>query len=224
MSVLKFRMSILRNFTSLHQFSPPISDDVVHKQREFAGKILTYPAFNDCLLRNMHRHRFISVVDFDEVIVPTKLRTYHDLVEEISKTRHVNLDRYSLMFMSSNYFLEYAPDSNVTELLPLLRHREYVNTPGLRVKSFQNPRQCQRINSHHCETSFNAVIPYSLGRVHHYRETCYSSNNPQLWSDHKCAVLANRTMIDSETSRFHDALIDRVKVVPRDLRKPTKGV
>ena len=172
--------------------------------------------------RNMFRHQFISVVDIDEIVVPTKHDTYQEMIAHLKKTKKLDLNKYSFMFHSSNYFLEYNSDPDISPRLPWLRHREYVDTPGLRVKSFENPRRCQRINSHGCETGSISPVSYDVGRVHHYRATCYSSNNPALWSHGACAKLANKTAIDSNTLRFYDKLSARVNQVYERLKLDVK--
>lgn len=38
---------------------------------------------NDCLYRNIHRHQFVGIFDIDEVIMPQKLNSWHELIARI---------------------------------------------------------------------------------------------------------------------------------------------
>ena len=188
----------------LHQYPPPL-ETVTNLQMEAAGKILTYSAANDCANRNKFRIEYLSVVDIDEVIVPSQVNSYEDMIAQIQPS-----PRKYLTFQSSNYFMEYPPDPSLPHRLPMLRHRRYVDVKNTRLKNFQNPRVCENVHSHFCLTAPFSRIRLSQGRVHHYRSRCESHHNPILWSKENCDSLQRKSVVDNSTGRFKDELLERV--------------
>ena len=205
-----FNYYVKNKLLEIIQMPPPMTN-YIEKEAEGAGKMMTYAANNDCLYRNRYKHRFISMVDFDEIIIPSNASDYNGMILDLKKSSTINVDKNSLFFMSDNYFLEYAADETQPDILPSMRHREFASVPGFRMKSFHNPRICTRTNSHKCETHFHRFVSPRIGTVHHYRKTCQSHNNPQYWSEKRCSMLANKTHVNEQVLNFKPTLLENVK-------------
>ena len=106
--------------------------------------------------------------------------------------------------------MEYEIDDSIPSNLPMLRHRRYTNTKNVRVKKFQNPRVCEAVHSHYCFKTPTVKLSYSLARVHHYRNQCQSHHDPKRWSEENCEILRQKSVIDNETIRFKEEMLQRV--------------
>ena len=74
-----------------------IKSKLIHKRQ---NEIIPY---NDCLYRNMYRYEYITLLDTDEVIVPTNLTNWADLMEELVKEAS---DKVSWVFRNVYFFDE----------------------------------------------------------------------------------------------------------------------
>ena len=66
---------------NLIQLPPPLYKYGTTDQA--TGNIAMRIAINDCLYMNMYRYKYLAVFDYDEIIVPAKHNTYHEMLTEI---------------------------------------------------------------------------------------------------------------------------------------------
>ena len=98
---------------------PPAVEDYSIK-----GIRLGCPAsLNDCMMRNMYSHRFIVVVDFDEIIVPRIRSNYADMIQYIDRSENRPTSHHTYSFMNTYFFKYFPEDESQPKVLSTLRFR-----------------------------------------------------------------------------------------------------
>ena len=215
--------NVLRVFShSTPPFSSPVTQGDAHR-------LLFYSSLGDCLYRNMYRYKYLVTIDFDEIIVPTALRSYAQLMASFCGKNQSNPRHHcSLRFLSRAYFKEYGaamtshPEAlntnrQAASLVPAMRYRSYSLDPG-RPKAIHNPRHCVLMSQHRCRAQgrLRDVHSDDVASVHHYRDSCLMPHTGKSVSSvtrRSCAKQAKNTRVDSDILRFQQDLSDRVKRV-----------
>ncbi|VDP19302.1 unnamed protein product [Heligmosomoides polygyrus] len=172
--------------------------------------------YNDCLYRHIPTHRYILILDIDELIVPLKHRNYADLlafIEEDSGSKRIS----SLSF--SNVF-KFPMNATTPEHLYMTRH-------SLRSRKTSNRRSYGKslTNTVTVATVFNhfalhrlspnvtgtIYVPEQLGLKLHYKATC------PIESHKECAELQEDTVSDHSLDLFASELERRVNRTLREL-------
>ena len=101
------------------------------------------PSLNHCLFTNMHRYKYIAVIDYDEVIIPMQPMSYIDLIQKLNKQygfHHDNWACYS--FKNYEIYHESTKDYTQPDFLPKLQHQlKAIKTkPTLLPKTIINPK------------------------------------------------------------------------------------
>ena len=130
----------------------------------------------------MYRFEYISLLDTDEVIVPTKLTNWAELMKEVVKEVR---GKVSWVFMNAYFFdsmLERNEGGYIPDLpahLHMMQHiyRSDQQTPPRHyVKAFHDPGKVLTLHNHFPFSclggcAFHSVAT-SLAQLHHYREDC----------------------------------------------------
>ena len=194
------------------------------KETSDGHRLLFYSSLGDCLYRNMYRYKYVITIDFDEIIVPVRMRSYRQLLQEYeNSTGHVPLRR-SLRFKTHSYYKDQTPDLAQPSRLPSLQYRQHWFDP-LRIKSMHNPRLCTNyMLQHFC--SPNRALPIlseTVASVHHYRVNCMQSHfqstkDPGERVRSMCQKHLNTTaLIDDDILLFKSDLLKRVNLVYTEL-------
>ena len=198
-----FRAYSKQRVVALSKIAPPIDNWCTWCQ-----KMATIAVLNDCMYRNMHRYKFMVVVDVDEIIVPHKDANYSDMLRRIVRTsRSTSVDH--MAFRNAYFFLDFPPDESQPRELATLRHhtRTSLSRPGVAVKSIVNPRACVSLQNHFCATrtphdSTVLMVDADVALNHHYKRCHFTSD--------ECAHQLLVNVDDVATLHFRDKLVDRV--------------
>lgn len=181
-------------------------------------------SLNDCLYKHMYEYEFLSPLDIDEIILPTKPkdRTWSELISQITeKGKLPRKDAYvarNVFFLSDNNH-EGELQQEVPPYMPFLQHiyrAQNFSGEGIGSKSFQStdsvvvmhnhfPMQCY--NKHLCETS---NIPMETAQLQHYRRDC--ENYPK----DECQGFKDHTVKDLTLWKYKDELIENFKKSLKD--------
>ncbi|XP_047740917.1 uncharacterized protein LOC125179322 [Hyalella azteca] len=185
--------------------------------------------YNDCLYKNMHMYKYITLLDIDEVIMPKGDNIlWKDLIDNISKKvpKGKNLELASYIFRNVHYFSNPCNDeisnSQFIDIPPYMymfqhiyRARNY-SLPGYAIKSFHNTDRVLTLHNHFplaCiggACSFYNVVTEDA-QLQHYRPP--SQEKSQKWCDN----YTNFTVLDDAIWRHKDPIIPRVNEALRYL-------
>ena len=132
----------------------------------------------DCLYRNMHKYKYIAVLDTDEFIIPHKagLMTHRDILRLLNqrKSQHSS----SFAFANAHFCLsdrEMVHDQPRLLLTTKLQRNPLAPFPD-RSKSIINPRRVVMMGVHVVKEPYPGFkrftpVPPSIAFMHHYRKT-----------------------------------------------------
>ena len=163
----------------------------------YNGQIL---ALNDCLYRNMFRVQYLVTTDLDELIVPERSLSWHQMMAEIDVSGEYGAFRFRhRTYVPSNEFqISTLVSANVSQcsdgrVLTVPRCLEYNKkaTPILpskrRCKHILKPTFVNSIGIHHV-SEFHVgklrflLVPIEIGLLRHYRRRrAYKSDAPHIY-------------------------------------------
>ena len=132
----------------------------------------------------MYRYEYITLLDTDEVIVPTNHTNWSDLMKDLVETKG---SKVSWAFRNIYFFdemLERKEGGFIPDIPPHLHMMQHVyrsdkhTRPGHYIKAFHDPEKVLTLHNHFPFSclggcSFHSVSP-SLGQLQHYRPDCVS--------------------------------------------------
>jgi len=178
-------LAMIRNYTAfvddnklqLKQIVFPF-DSVKRKYfRDSKNVLAGHTSINDCVLRNMHRFKYVLVIDFDEVIIPYKEETLVNLISRISNNRKIqyvfpmgrfwykcNIDRTEMRLYNDSYYFSTF-------------YREPINIHSKAPKSIVDIQLCKIFSHHGCIMAFRQdplvgsllIDGHKMAFVHHYK-------------------------------------------------------
>lgn len=173
--------------------------------------------YNDCLYRNLYSYDYITLLDIDEVIVPTGDMNWQDLMRKVLSDISTSNKKYASFNARHVYFfddMEHKAEilEDVPRYMHLLQHvmRSKNYTPPMYyIKSFFPTDNAISIHNHLPIDYFNSVSgSYSIdpkdAKLHHYRNDCV------LELRSKCGQYRNNVMVDTEALKYKHALISEV--------------
>lgn len=90
------------------------------------GRQLEAAAYHDCLYRNLFKFKYISLIDIDEVIVPTDTHTWHDMFEKIAAKKDPALNYTDYRAQQVRFYYDFNLDdsavADIPEYTPMLSH------------------------------------------------------------------------------------------------------
>ncbi len=209
-----FQYYVRHGVLVFHNVTIPV-DDVT-----FEGvSLVTIAYFNDCMLRNMYRYKYLIVVDVDEFLVPRTTSNFTSLFPAIDAKEGLKEQWYSYTFRNTYYFDHFPQDTSQPSYLRTLRFRHRIKySPFLYAgKSAVDPRRCLSLFNHHCWIRFPNTpsrwtidVDPELARSHHYRKCGFKRQ--------RCDNYIEKKMPDDITMRYKVELHERVSVVLKDLR------
>lgn len=188
--------------------------------------------YNHCFYENLHRSEFVVPIDIDEAIVPTRRKTWHELLlDERAKLGRSFKDFASYSVRNAYFFPELQNKSQAdrfteskkqlhssTDLYPdyldIMRTAS-ISPEGDSVKSFVSTRRALTVHNHYALTTLNP----STRRTHHL------DSNDVLKHHHRacdskhldCDVLMEDVRIDESALRYADELKTRMRIALADL-------
>ncbi|KYQ56171.1 hypothetical protein ALC60_04910 [Trachymyrmex zeteki] len=187
--------------------------------------------YNHCFYENIYRSEFVVPIDIDEAIVPTRRKTWHELLlDERAKLGRSFKDFASYSVRNAYFFLELQNRSQTDRLTGLdekirrsAEYTDYLDTmrtasispEGDSVKSFVSTKRALTVHNHYALTTLNP----STIRAHHL------DSNDVLKHHHRacdsrhldCDLLMEDVRIDESALRYADELKTRMKIALADL-------
>ena len=177
-------------------------------------------AINDCFYKNMYKFDYITSLDIDEIIIPSRIKdkTWQDLLKRVvPKGRRINRNGFNtyesrmvLYNLDNNHQGEIQ--SEVPSFLMFLQHiYRSSKFSGERVgsKSFMRTDNVIVIHMHRAMQCANGCTIFQINpidsRVQHYREGCGGGFKPEL-----CDELRNDTVRDATLWRYKDEIMKNV--------------
>ena len=181
-------------------------------------------AINDCFYKNVNKYKFVTSLDIDEFIMPTRFedKTWQKLLTRVIikglKTKLGKFPGYNGYEVSNVYFnldsihkdeIQSEVPSNFHFLQHITRAKDFVST-GAGAKSFMKTDNVIVIHNHRpmqCVGGWcnNNKVPHDDARLQHYRKGCGQSISAE-----KCNQFRNNTVRDVSLWRFKDELIKNV--------------
>ncbi|XP_070167368.1 uncharacterized protein [Polyergus mexicanus] len=185
--------------------------------------------YNHCFYENIHRSEFVVPIDIDEAIVPTRRKTWHELLlDERAKLGRSFKDFASYSVRNVYFFPELQNKSETDRSTGLgeeprrstvEQHPDYLDTirtanispEGDSVKSFVSTRRALTVHNHYALATLNP----SIRRAHHL------DSNDVLKHHHRacdsrhldCDLLMEDVRIDESALRYADELGTRTRTI-----------
>lgn len=182
--------------------------------------------YNDCLYRNMYRHRWLALLDIDEVIVPLEDPDWGGLMRRVlplaapaaGKPSRSSYHASNLYFLDSLRH-EHGWEEGVPRYMHMLQHvyrtRNFTK-PGQYVKAFHESDRVLALHNHFPLACLGgACTSYALetrhARLQHYRADCVTALSKT------CAELRAQPERDTALLRWRDELVARADTTLRAL-------
>ena len=211
MKVLKFYEKTGKIKLELMSF-PKVQSSKLHNQMI---------AINDCFYKNMNDFEFVTTLDIDEFIVPSRFedRTWQDLLKRVTHSKEFHSYEVKNVFfnLDNNHRGEVQPD--VPRKFSFLQHvyrAVEFSLWGENTKSFMRTEDVIVIHNHRalqCSTECNhfVIVPEDA-RLQHYRRGCGGGYSPE-----KCNEFRSNTTRDTTLWRYKDDIIRNVQNTKKNL-------
>uniref|UniRef100_A0A915PZD7 Glycosyltransferase family 92 protein n=1 Tax=Setaria digitata TaxID=48799 RepID=A0A915PZD7_9BILA len=165
--------------------------------------------YNDCLYRHIDTHKFILILDIDEVIVPLKHDNWSAMLNDIITTLHQNQKNEITSISIRNVFKFPSSTNSSNPLVPsymyMLQNRQKSKTlskPGEYGKAFINTNTVATVfnhfalHRHHGDVAGTLHAEPSVAIKLHYKTKCPTESRKE------CEQLEHITMDDTTMDRF----------------------
>lgn len=190
-----------------------LTKKMIHKRQ---NEVIPY---NDCLYKNLYTYDYVVLLDIDEVIMPVKRESWHDLIQDVLAMQPKGKPIPNTFSSSNVYFLDDAQHAHgwykdIPRHLHMLQHvYRAINftKPGQYVKCFHDTEKVLILHNHfpfgclgNCK-SF--AIPTEDSQLQHYRKDCVGTLK------NSCKDFRANTVVDTAIWKFKDKLIARTNKV-----------
>uniref|UniRef100_A0A0N5AL01 Glycosyltransferase family 92 protein n=1 Tax=Syphacia muris TaxID=451379 RepID=A0A0N5AL01_9BILA len=171
--------------------------------------------YNDCFYRHIDTHKYILIVDIDELVVPLRSKNWSEMLEEIV-TEQMKLRVTSLSVSNVFKFPSKVAVSDIPEYMHMLRNRrvsKIINKKGEYGKSFTNTDSSTTVFNHFAlhrqyENVLRTIyISPDLAIKLHYKSDC------PIESRRHCSIFHNETVEDKSLDKFANELVKRTSRV-----------
>ncbi|KAK2145434.1 hypothetical protein LSH36_682g01075 [Paralvinella palmiformis] len=158
-------------------------------------------AINDCVYRMSARHRYVTVTDLDEVVVPRNANTWPEMMRALATTG-------SGVYMFQHAYFRRNNTGQTPCLITqqsLWRTDKVVPEGKVRCKSMYDTDSLLSLDLHYhyalVPGAVEYLVPPDVGMLHHYRSTPMSSfrENPEKYT----------YIEDTYMHRYYDDLVQR---------------
>ena len=175
-------------------------------------------SYNDCLYKNMYNHKYIALLDTDEVIMGINTTSWKALLENAlhqetlqtkNKHHHTSFCARNVYFIDENQHHQSIPE--YMYMLQRTKRTEKFTKPGAYVKCFHDTNSTLILHNHFPLKCLNQCYSHSFetdfAYMHHYRSSCHSDvkNCTQLFWKHQ---IEDRTVW-----QFKNKLIENVQEI-----------
>lgn len=159
-------------------FPVPIERYVGDKTYELK-KSIEKVSHSSCLLRNMHRYKYIVFIDLDDFIMLYNNHTLHSLMATFDAKNMFAVSKLP----SFDYFLEYGPQVNFNDPLISSKYLQHSGMGNIKNKTKEKPiinvSKCVFAVQHGCTLNIRGSfsgqrVPATEASVAHYRRSCSS--------------------------------------------------
>ncbi|CAG9534530.1 unnamed protein product [Cercopithifilaria johnstoni] len=182
--------------------------------------------YNDCLYRHIYTHKFVLMLDIDEVVIPLKHDNWSAMLDDIITTFHnKNLKMTEVTSISIRNVFKFPSDTNswnlvVPSYMYMLRNRrksETLSKPGEYGKAFINTNTVTTVFNHfalhrqHADVAKTLYAEPDMAIKLHYKAKC------PIESGKQCEQLEHVTIDDTTMDRYAEQLTGQVTKVLSDL-------
>ncbi|WKY01462.1 hypothetical protein Q1695_015452 [Nippostrongylus brasiliensis] len=191
---------------------PLVRSEYIARNRQQKRRHELIP-YNDCLYRHITTHRYILILDIDELVIPLKHTTYTELIDTIehdTPSHRISSLSFSNVFKFPNKSPEPSSPPQLYVLRNALRSRK-ISDPRSYGKSLTNTETVATVFNHFAlhrlsaNVSGTVYVPETLAVKLHYKSNC------PVESRKECAQLQTDTVIDHSLDRFAEELTRRVR-------------
>ncbi|XP_073706972.1 uncharacterized protein [Garra rufa] len=161
-------------------------------QLHYYGQI---PALNDCVYRYMYQSRYLALQDMDELILPSKVKTWTELLPELKNKygSHVGFEFENNQFpYTAKAHMDYEQDKwkNVrgTNILNYIDRVPINPNVFNNYKIIVNPRLVLKTTVHglldSVASSSTVRVNNSIARMYHFKNITYPPNTVLIRDDH----------------------------------------
>lgn len=119
--------------------------DVVYKY--FTGEKMQFAAYNDSIIENRYKTKYMAIIDLDEFIVPVKYDTILDFIEDLQSQNKQKIAAIGISWLIHGFNGHYEKvDGLLTEQYPKC---EFEASASSSVKSIVNPRSVLKVYNPH---------------------------------------------------------------------------
>ncbi|VDO25410.1 unnamed protein product [Brugia timori] len=178
--------------------------------------------YNDCFYRHINTHKFILILDIDEVVIPLKYDNWTTMLDHIITAFYdKNSKRTEITSISIRNVFKFPSNTSwLNPLIPsymyMLRNRrksEMVNKPGEYGKAFINTNTVATVFNHfalhrqHADVAKTIHVESDIAIKLHYKSKCPVESRKQ------CQHLEHVTIDDTVMDRYAEQLIRHVTKV-----------
>ena len=166
----------------------------------------------------MYRYEYITLLDTDEVIVPTNHSNWSDLMKDLVATTG---SQVSWVFRNV-YFFDDLLERNETDIPPYLHMMQHVyrsdrhTPPGHYIKAFHDPQRVLTLHNHFPFSCLGGCkfhsVDTSLGQLQHYRPDCVSDLKKVCQEQYR-----NNTVRDTSLWSVRDTVVQRANNVLQNM-------
>lgn len=194
----------------------PFPNNIYTSEKKHQSFRLETAALHECFYRNFQKFKYITMIDIDEVIVPTKPTdlSWADMFNSILKDEQAQNSTY-FMFQQTQFYTNWTLDQSVVEDIPfytpMLRH---ITRGGIFVfasspKGFHDTRYSRTFYNHYvlsCITRDCQIhkVTAVVAQVNHYRDV-YTNSTGAIYKE------------DKVLWKYKDELINRTTIALKEL-------
>lgn len=121
------------------------SGEVVYKY--FPGQRMQFPAYNDSIMLNRYKTKYMAFIDLDEFIVPVEHNTILEVIEELQAQNKKKLAAIGITWLIHGFNGHYKKQNGLlTEIFPKC---SFSSPSNHTVKSIVNPRSVLKVYNPH---------------------------------------------------------------------------
>ena len=228
---------ILRYYQSIgvlyvHTLPPPVElfdlSELFH-----ISKTTCRAVNNDCLFRNMYRHKYIVIADLDDIVIPRNKMDYDAVLQNfLEEKHHGKPDFRSITLWARHFPLDFGipkhqKDPTIsTKYVRYVPHFEHIWNR----KALTSPRHCDTVGNHACQTCpydqewcssrvhKTVQFPQDHMVIHHYRRRCSQGHEVNSQGerkrnearDSKCEVALKTYLTDTYMYKYRHTLLTRI--------------
>lgn len=162
-------------------------------EKHIESNLLELASFHDCIFRNIHKYKYISVVDIDEAIIPVSQSTWIEMFGQINEQKDPNENYTYYKAPHTRFWTNWNLDTSITagipDYTPMLKHVTRIDflRGGNAPKGFYDTRYVLTIHHHWPLTCIGPCkifdLPTNVSQMNHYRLKYYKDTTGPFFID-----------------------------------------